>query len=133
MKEIVSMAGNLLTDLQKSPYRTRIIVVLDKIHGKDITESLRKAGIPDENIIIWKKNGIEYYYPESIINGIFGEGAELIINDDSVSRNGISYKKGELCELVVPKISISTHYPEEFSAKFFSTIERVCDLSGVSS
>ena len=129
MKEIVSLAGSLLTDLQKSPYRTRIIPVLDKTHGRDVVEMLRKAGIPDENMVIWDENGIEYYYPYQIIDQIYGAGAPLEIDGDLVSRNGISYNKWELCEKVVAQIGDhNRQYSEEFDQKFLATVRRVCDV-----
>lgn len=130
MKEIVSLAGSLLTDLQKSPYRTRIIPVLDKTHGNDIVEMLRKAGIPNDNIVIWSQNGIEFYYPPSVVDQIYGAGTTLKIEGDVVSRNGIQYKKNELCEKVIAQIADGfLDYPEEFITKFINTVRRVCDLA----
>ncbi|MEX2187121.1 MAG: hypothetical protein WD875_10020, partial [Pirellulales bacterium] len=129
MKEIISLAGSLLTDLQKSPYRTRILPVLDSIHGSDIVEMLKRSGIPSENILIWNKNGIEHYYPSDILDAIFGVGSETSIEGDIVSRNGMSYKKWELCEKVIAKIT-DAHvvYPEEVSSKLFRRVEDVCQL-----
>lgn len=130
MKEIVSLAGSLLTDLQKSPYRTRIVPVLDKKHGRDVVETLKNSGIPEENIVIWDHNGIEYYYPPKLIDTIFGAGPPVEINGDHVSRNGISYKKWELCERLLPQIAdCSIEYPQEFETKFLSTVRRICDVT----
>ncbi|MDP1563579.1 MAG: AAA family ATPase [Pirellulaceae bacterium] len=130
MKEIVSLAGSLLTDLQKSPYRTRILPVLDSTHGQDIVEMFKKAGIPEENIIIWDKNGIEYYYPDTVLALIFGAGGEITIQDDVVSRNGVAYKKWELCEKVTSKITDGNlEYPTELSTKLFGAVDRVCNIT----
>jgi predicted ATP-dependent endonuclease of OLD family len=125
MKEILSITGSIFTDLQKSPYRTRILAVLDSVHGADVPQTLRKAGIPDENILIWSENGIEHFYPSSIMDTIFGAGDHISITEDCVSRNGIEYKKWDLCEKVVSKIDRHTTYPDEVTAKLFSAVERV--------
>jgi len=125
MKEILNITGNIFSDLQKSPYRTRILAVLDKIHGADVVQTLKKAGIPEENILIWSKNGIEYFYPTEIIDSIYGAGNELVVTDDLVYRNGVEYKKWKLCEKVIAKIDNTTKYPEEVRSKLFGAVARV--------
>jgi hypothetical protein len=125
MKEIVSVAGNLLTDLQKSPYRTRILAVLDKTHAHDVVETLLRAGIPEENVIVWDQNGVEYYYPTEALDAIFGRGGNIEIVDDVVSRNGVTYKKWELCEKVLSRLAATSTFPKEFSGKRLASIERV--------
>ncbi|MEO1522066.1 MAG: ATP-binding protein, partial [Cyanobacteria bacterium J06633_2] len=132
MKEIVSLAGSLFTDLQKSPYRTRIIPILDSVHGRDIVPMFTKIGIPESNIVIWNANGIEYYYPDSILNEIYGEGTEIQIDSDNVTRNGISYKKWELCQKVVAKLEDpAISLPAELSEKLFAAIDQACDLQPI--
>lgn len=129
MKEVVSIAGSLLTDLQKSPYRTRIVPILDKTHGRDVVQMLTQSGIPEDNIIIWEKNGIEYYYPCEVIDEIFGKGDDLEIVNDTVSRNGISYRKAELCDKVIEKMGAGTFgYPLEFEEKLLAKIR--CIVGG---
>ena len=128
IKEIVNIAGSLFKDLQKSPYRTRIIAILDKTHDSSVEQTLVKAGIPEENIIIWDENGIEYVYPESILNSIYGSGNSIIVNGDIVSKNGIDYKKWELCQKISNKVNSDTEYTQEFQDKFFKTIERIANM-----
>jgi len=82
IKEVLNTAKDLLTDIQKSPYRDRIVVVLDSVHGAGLRGTLEAMGVLPENIVIWSKNGIEYYFPESIMAKIFGEGGELSISGD---------------------------------------------------
>ncbi len=130
MKEIVSLTGSIFTDLQKSPYRTRIIAVLDQVHGSDIIPTLQAAGIPAENIIEWAHNGIEHVYPESVLNQIFGAGGEVEIEDDLVRKNGVEYKKWELCQKVVTRLSDATVYPDEMVNKLFAVVQRVGDSGG---
>lgn len=125
MKEIMNITATLLTDLQKSPYRSRIVAILDSKHGSDIVDSLKKAGIPEDHIIRWSKNGIEFLYPEKIVNEIFGGSGEIEIKDDQVSRNGIVYKKVRLCEMVLSKLDEKTVLPEEINKKLFSVVEKI--------
>ncbi len=125
MKEVMSIAATLFTDLQKSPYRTRIVAILDSTYGSDVVETLKKSGIPDEHIIRWSKNGIEFFYPEKILNEIFGGSGEVKITGDEISRNGISYKKAELCKLVIAKLDEKTAIPKEIDEKLFKVIEKI--------
>lgn len=125
MKEIVNLTGSIFTDLQKSPYRTRIIAVLDQVHGADVIPTLQKAGIPSENVIEWSQNGIEYVYPDTVLTQIFGAGTEIEIEGDLVRRNGIEYKKWDLCQKVLSRLSDATIYPDEVVDKLFAAVERV--------
>jgi len=122
IKEVLNTAKNLLTDIQKSPYRDRILVVLDSVHGTGLKSSLLSMGITSRNIIVWSKNGIEYFYPETILSTIYGEGGEIVINGDDVARNGITYKKSELADKVCTHIDSSTPIEGEFSDKFLSIV-----------
>lgn len=94
MKEIVNLTGSIFTDLQKSPYRTRIIAVLDQVHGADVIPTLQKAGIPSENVIEWSQNGIEYVYPDTVLTQIFGAGTEIEIEGDLVRGMASNTKNG---------------------------------------
>lgn len=129
MKEIIHVASSLFTDMQKSPYRERIIPVLDSVHGGDIVDALKRMGLREENIIVWDNNGIEYYYPTEIIDHIYGIGDPLTIDNDDVSRNGISYKKAELASMVCSRIDINTNYPQELVDKFIAVVEATTGLT----
>ncbi|MGS2719172.1 ATP-dependent nuclease [Paraglaciecola aestuariivivens] len=123
IKEVLNTAKNLLTDIQKSPYRDRIVVVLDSVHGSGLRGTLEAMGVLPQNIVIWSKNGIEYFYPESIMAKIFGEGGELLISGDDIARNGISYKKAELADKVCKLITADTPMDGEFSEKFMAIVD----------
>lgn len=123
IKEILKIATGIFTDLQKSPYRNRIFVVLDAVHSASLPDQLAAVGIPREHVVIWAKNGIEYYYPPSLIDRIFGAGQEIQIAGDIVSRNGVSHNKGELCEKVVALLDASTPMHDDFTKLFLSRIE----------
>lgn len=128
MKEILHIAKDLFSDIQKSPYRDRVIAVLDKVHGKDIISSIKDMGFKAENILVWDENGIEYYYPTAIINTIFSSSDPIQIKDDNVECNGISYKKAELVEKVLIHLDEHVVYPEEFKKKFLNKIEAITGL-----
>ena len=105
IKEILNTARNLLTDIQKSPYRDRIIAVLDSVHNEGLRGTLTSMGMLDENIVVWSSNGIEHLYPSEILNEIYGNGGAINIVGDQVSRNSITYSKSELSERVSARVT----------------------------
>jgi predicted ATPase len=123
IKEILNVAKGLLTDIQRSPYRDRIFVVLDSVHSAGLPGQIADMGIPRDNIVVWPKNGIEYYYPPSILNHIFGTGPEVTITGDTVSRNGISYTKGDLVEKVAAQPQRDTPMHPEFDSLLLKPVE----------
>lgn len=123
IKEIFNLTKNLLGDIQKSPYKDRIFAVLDRIHGKGLTASLESMGLPKENIVVWNKNGIEYYYPDSVLQQIFNSNNEIVIENDVVKMNGLEYTKNDLVDLVVGKLTIETRLPDELKKEFMVLIE----------
>lgn len=123
IKEVLSVAKGLLSDLQKSPYRDRIFIILDSVHAAGLPNQLQVMGVLPENIVIWPKNGIEYYYPPSLVNKIYGLGEELKIEGDVVSRNGVAYNKNELAEKVISMMDTETAMHPEFQTMFLSKLE----------
>jgi len=123
IKEILNVAKGLLTDIQKSPYRDRIFVVLDAVHSASLPEHIARMGVAKENIITWPKNGIEHLYPPAILDEIFGHGAEITIAGDIVSRNGISYNKGDLAENVVKRLQRDTVMHPQFEKLLLQPLE----------
>jgi len=114
IKEVLTIAKGIVNDIQRSPYRDRIFVVLDSIHSASLPAQLEQMGIPPENIIKWPMNGIEYFYPESIMNRIFEGVGEVKIDGDRVTKNGITYNKNELCEKVISLLESSTIQNQQF-------------------
>lgn len=126
IKEILSVARGLLSDIQRSPYRDRIFVVLDAVHSAGLSKQLEQMGLQAENIVTWPLNGIEHYYPPQVVDRIFGAGARLVIQDDRVSRNGLTYGKNELSEKVCSLTDRATPMHQEFEALLVRKIaERV--------
>ena len=124
IKEVFNVTRTLFGDLQKSPYQNRIFSVLDSVHSSGLPQQLKDMGMPDENIVIWSKNGIEYYYPPSLIAEIFHSNDEIEIDDDRITLNNLTYTKNELVEMIIPKITVDTEYPEEFMNELLSKIDQ---------
>lgn len=115
--------AQLFPDIQRSPYKDRIIAILDSIHGKDIVQTLKKKGISEDKILTWSKNGLEYFYPQEIMREIFGSIGILSIVGDEVTMSGTTLRKLELAKKVSSKLKPSTKYPEEIETKLFPMIE----------
>jgi predicted ATPase len=129
IKEVLNIARGLLTDIQKSPYRDRIFVVLDSVHSSTLPQQIEAMGIPKDNIVIWKENGIEFYYPPSIVDKIFGAGPDIVIDGDAISRNGITLKKLDLVEKVIGSLDATTPMHPEFVEALLKPIENMLGLS----
>lgn len=124
IKEILNIAKGIFADIQRSPYRDRIFVILDSIHSSTLPDQLVAMGVLREHIVIWPKNGIEFYYPPCILNKIFGTDGEIQIVGDVVSRNGISYTKAELAQKVVSFLESNTLMHDDLSQLFLAHIEK---------
>ncbi len=122
IKEILNTARNLLTDIQRSPYRERLIAVVDSIHGTGLKQTLVSMGLPEENVVVWSQNGIEHLYPEDTLKSIFGAGGNIVINGDVISRNGINYTKTELSDKVCSHLTVTTPMVSEFSDQLLSLV-----------
>ncbi|PKO87840.1 MAG: ATP-binding protein [Betaproteobacteria bacterium HGW-Betaproteobacteria-12] len=122
IKEVLTIARGLFSDIQRSPYRDRIFVVLDAVHTAGLPEQLVSMGLQAENIIKWPQNGIEYYYPPTLLEKIFGMSGSIEINGDRISRNGIAYTKNELVEKVVTLLEPSTPQHEQFETMFLQPL-----------
>ena len=122
IKEILNIAKGILADIQRSPYRDRIFVILDSVHSAGLPDQLEAMGIPKDNIVVWPKNGIEFYYPPTLIDKVFGAGAEITIAGDLVSRNGISHNKAELVGKVSSMLQPDTEMHDEFETRFLQRL-----------
>ncbi len=114
-------------DLEKSPFRTRLFVVLDKTHQPNLVAELEKLGVLASNIVVWPKNGIEYYYPPDLLTAIFSCTAEqlnnLTVTGDVISLNGINKSKSDLSTEVLKQMDGSTGLPEELKMRFLLPLE----------
>jgi predicted ATPase len=116
-----------LGDLEKSPFRARLLVVLDKVHQPDLCAELEKMGVFSRNIVKWSRNGIEFIYPQSILASIYSCAAtdvsNLSLNGDLVSLNGINKTKNELANEVISRLDSSTPLPDELEKNLLKLIE----------
>lgn len=122
IKEVLTIARSLLTDIQRSPYHDRIFVVLDAVHSASMPQQLVEMGLPVENIVKWPKNGIEYYYPPTLLDRVFGAGLEITIDGDRISRNGMEYSKGDLVEKIVSMLEVATPMNDDLEALFLAKV-----------
>jgi predicted ATPase len=108
-------------DFERSPFRSRVFVVLDKVHQSGLSDELIRMGVPPENIVVWPKNGIEFYYPSSIMQAIYSCAPDQLdgiqINGDVVSLNGISKSKNDLATEVIKQLNDGVVYPTEVESK----------------
>lgn len=124
IKEVLTIAGGLLTDIQRSPYRDRIFVVLDSIHSASLPEQLEKMGVLRENIVKWPLNGIEHFYPPALVDKIFPGSGELEIAGDRVARGGVEYSKNDLVEKIVTLLEATTAHHAAFESLLLSPLSQ---------
>jgi hypothetical protein len=125
IKEVLTIAGGLLTDIQKSPYRDRIFVVLDSVHSASLPDQLEKMGVVRENIVTWSLNGIEHFYPPTLVDTIFPGSGELSIAGDRVSRGGVEYTKNDLADKIVNLLAAATPHHADFERLLLTPIARI--------
>ena len=126
IKEVLNIARGLFSDLQRSPYKDRIFVLLDATHSAGLPDQLVSMGLAREHVIVWPLNGIEYYYPPELVDKIFGEGdGEVTIVGDVVRKHGISYSKAELAAKVVSALTSTTAMHPEFESLFLGPLARL--------
>ena len=124
MKRYAHMLSQIFPDLRNSPYHDRVIPILDQMHGAGIVDTLKAKGIPEHNILLWSKNGIEHFYPPAILDSIFGSGGELSIVGEEVSRNSTSLRKSELARRVTDLLTPETVHCPELTEKLFEKIQQ---------
>ena len=116
-------------DLEASPYRNRLFVVLDEKYSVRL-ERIEKQGVPKQNIIVWSKNGIEYYYPPEFVAQAFRcDVAELNKCDfecDPIEFNGIRKSKNELAQFVSEGLTTAHSLHTEVK-RLLGQIESACN------
>lgn len=95
-------------DLAMSPYRPRLFVVLDAKYNVK-KSALERQGVFPDNIQVWTKNGIEWYYPKKLVAAAFKcseaelDGVDL--GREPITVKEISYTKFELAKFVIPRVT----------------------------
>jgi hypothetical protein len=78
---------------------------------------LEKQGFGEQCVFEWQHNGIEYYYPDKILQAIFNDDSltatDLELDGDRVSHKGIEMTKNDLCNAVLDRVTESEQLDEE--------------------
>jgi hypothetical protein len=131
IRDVFNVTKNLFGDIQKSPYSHRVFAIVDSTHGTGMIQHLEGMGMPRQNIVVWEKNGIEYYYPQNLIQEVFHSTEPISVHGDRISLNGLTYTKQQLSDLILPRIDGRTVYPAEFSCEFLNKLECAIDQPGI--
>jgi AAA domain, putative AbiEii toxin, Type IV TA system len=127
IKRTLHTLETCLGALSESPLASRLFVVLDKVHAADLPASIEARGIPHSNVIIWSENGIEYLYPDKLLQEAFRTtpdvAARLTIVDDNVSVGRHTKRKVELADFVANRLTSDTSYPTELVKKLLSPLD----------
>ena len=114
-------------DLRTSPYHSRVFVVLDEKHDAK-KSSLARLGVHEDNIQVWTRNGIEWYYPKQHVAAAFRcSEAELNgvdLEKDRIIFNSIPMSKKELAQFVVQRITPEDNLDPEVTT-FLNKVKRV--------
>jgi len=113
-------------DIHSSPYRPRLFVVLDAEHSTKKTRLVTR-GVLNENIQVWKNNGIEYYYPKKHVAAVFrcdeAELQEVDLGAEPVKVKSISMSKVDLAREIVPRVTVDDSLDLEIS-EFLEKVKR---------
>lgn len=115
-----------LGDIQRSPLRSRIFVVVDSVHNAGLKAELVGLGLIASNFVAWDANGIEYVYPPQIMARIFhcseDQASQIAIDGDEVVVNGIRRRKRELGAEVASLLAADTKHTDEAERKLINLL-----------
>jgi predicted ATP-dependent endonuclease of OLD family len=131
VKKKVAGLRETFGDLNKTPYRSRLFVVLDSVHQLNLSAELQSMGVEAANIITWDRNGIEYIYPNALLADVYAcapeRVREMAIQDDRILLNGVTKTKVELSKELVRRLDSATKLPNELEEKFLRKISTAID------
>lgn len=131
VKRVVTGLRTTFGDLDSTPFRNRLFVVLDSVHQPSLLADLIGMGVLEENVVTWAQNGIEYLYPPQILSEIFHcapEGlGEMTIEGDLVRVGDVSRTKSALCDEVVGRMQADTEIPAELTEKLLDLVSAAID------
>jgi predicted ATPase len=115
-------------DLASSPYRDRLFVLYDKEISTSLTR-IENAGVRHDNIVVLSKNGIEHYYPPTLVAEAFhcseADVPSIPLGRNPVDHNEHRYSKSDLAKFVVERLTESHPIHSEISA-FLGKLRAVC-------
>ena len=96
-------------ELATSPYRPRLFVVLDARYSVK-KSALERQGVLPDNIHVWTRNGIEWYYPKKHVAAAFrcseADIGDVDLGQERITVNAITRTKAELAKLVIPHLTL---------------------------
>ncbi len=113
---IIYMLNKFVWEFQDSPYRNRIFILVDSSFKEKDKEKIISKWLLDENFKILSQNGIEYYYPQEILDKIFKtKKYQVVFNTKGeIFFWDVAFSKKELNNKVVDLLSVDNEYPNEF-------------------
>ncbi len=115
-------------DMSINPFASRTFVLLDKKNSVRV-DRIVKMGVMRQNICILNYNGIEHYYPKTLIASVFrcghSEVSQINLETDPIEFNGIRYSKKELAEIVASRLMPQAEFHEELLV-FVEQVRRSC-------
>ena len=106
-------------ELEASPYRPRVFVVIDARHSVK-RPGLERQGVIPENIQIWTKNGIEWYYPMAHVAAAFKcsevELSGVDLGQEKITINTITRSKAYLAAFVIPRVTLADTLDPELTS-----------------
>ena len=105
-------------ELATSPYRPRLFVVLDARYSVKKSVLERQGVLPD-NIHMWTRNGIEWYYPMKHVAAAFkcseAELSGVDLGQERITVKAITYTKAELAKFVIPRVTLDDSLDAELT------------------
>ena len=105
-------------ELSTSPYRPRLFVILDARYCVK-TAVLERQGVFPDNIHVWTKNGIEWYYPKKHVAAAFKcSEADLTgvdLGQERITVMAITHTKADLARFVIPRVALSDSLDSELT------------------
>lgn len=102
--------------LERSPYQSRLFIVFDSRFSTK-KQKLVGTGAAPENIVVWSRNGIEYFYPPELVASAFNctvEEVENIAFDvDPIEHHGVHISKKQLAQSVSDRLTEKSRYDAE--------------------
>ena len=105
-------------NLAMSPYRPRLFVVLDARYNMK-KSALERQGVLPDNIHVWTKNGIEWYYPKKHVAAAFKSSeadlAGVDLGQERITVNAITHTKAELAKFVTLRVTLDDSLDAELT------------------
>ena len=117
-------------ELATSPYRDRLFIVLDAKHSVN-SRRITSQGVPEANITVWAKNGIEHYYPPDLVAASFHSDlasmSDSVLESDPIEINEIRRSKKELARYVTEQLTAAHPLHPELQ-ELVNRINSACKL-----